>query len=203
MLSRSHAAPPCHAKRYTRFVGPPLAHTVSRQSRPVRARPSHAAGNGTRHTTRARTGSMRIRLLSPYPSLVTMTDPSERVARFKGSVPTATARPAGRIRQPEGSSVDPSGNDPGTRRVARSAAPAMAGSARRERLSMNRNMAARGTGGERSQGLAASGGADRSAATSADADGVEEAYVADLGGVLRERSEEHTSELQSRELISY
>src|SRR3989449_354506 len=147
MLSRSHAAPPCHAKRYTRFVGPPLAHTVSRQSRPVRARPSQAAGSGTRHTTRARTGSMRIRLLSPYPSLVTITEPSESVTRFKGSVPTGTARPAARIRQPLGRSVDPSGNEPGTRRVARSAAPAMAGSASRERLSMSRNMAARGTAG--------------------------------------------------------
>src|SRR5205823_278838 len=124
MLSRSHAAPPCHANRYTRFVGPPLAHTVSRQSRPVRARPSHAAGSGTRHTTRARTGSMRIRLFCPYPSLVTITDPSESVTRFKGSVPTGTTRPAGRIRQPLGRSVDPSGNEPGTRRVARSAAPA-------------------------------------------------------------------------------
>src|SRR5438094_739059 len=147
MLSRSHAAPPCHAKRYTRFVGPPLAHTVSRQSRPVRARPSHAAGSGTRHTTRARTGSMRIRLFCPYPSLVTITDPSESVTRFKGSVPTGTTRPAGRIRQPLGRSVDPSGNEPGTRRVARSAAPAMAGSASRERLSMGRNMAARGSAG--------------------------------------------------------
>src|SRR5216110_2116816 len=147
MLSRSHAAPPCHAKRYTRFVGPPLAHTVSRQSRPVRARPSHAAGSGTRHTTRARTGSMRIRLFCPYPSLVTITDPSESVTRFKGSVPTGTTRPAGRIRQPLGRSVDPSGNEPGTRRVARSAAPAMAGSASRERLSMSRNMGARGTAG--------------------------------------------------------
>src|SRR5438094_780562 len=147
MLSRTHAAPPCHANRYTRFVGPPLAHTVSRQSRPVRARPSHAAGSGTRHTTRARTGSMRIRLFCPYPSLVTITDPSESVTRFKGSVPTGTTRPAGRIRQPLGRSVDPSGNEPGTRRVARSAAPAMAGSASRERLSMSRNMGARGTAG--------------------------------------------------------
>src|SRR6266536_2172373 len=76
-----------------------------------------------------------------------MIDPSESVTRFKGSVPTGTARPAGRMRQPEGSSVDPSGNDPGTRRVARSAAPAMAGSASRERLSMSGNMAARGTAG--------------------------------------------------------
>src|SRR5260221_9043152 len=76
-----------------------------------------------------------------------MTDPSESVARFRGSVPTGTARPAGRIRQPEGSSVDPSGNEPGTRRVARSAAAAMAGSASRERLNMSRNMAARGTPG--------------------------------------------------------
>src|SRR5438034_10369298 len=76
-----------------------------------------------------------------------MTDPSESVTRFKGSVPTGTARPAGRIRQPLGRSVDPSGNEPGTRRVARSAAPAMAGSASRERLSMSRNMAARETAG--------------------------------------------------------
>src|SRR5881296_2503775 len=76
-----------------------------------------------------------------------MTDPSESVTRFKGSVPIGTTRPAGRIRQPEGSNVDPSGNEPGTRRVARSAAPAMAGSASRERLSMSRNMAARGTAG--------------------------------------------------------
>src|SRR5881296_1602182 len=76
-----------------------------------------------------------------------MTDPSESVTRFKGSVPIGTTRPAGRIRQPEGRSVDPSGNEPGTRRVARSAAPAMAGSASRERLSMSRNMAARGTAG--------------------------------------------------------
>src|SRR2546426_3011494 len=76
-----------------------------------------------------------------------MTDPSESVTRFNGSVPTGTARPAGRIRQPEGSSVDPSGSDPGTRRVARSAAPAMAGSASRKRLSMSRNMGARGTPG--------------------------------------------------------
>src|SRR2546425_7994387 len=74
-----------------------------------------------------------------------MTDPSESVTRFKGSVPTGTTRPAGRMRQPVGSSVDPSRNAPGTRRVARSAAPAMAGSASRERLSMSRNMAARGT----------------------------------------------------------
>src|SRR5256885_2267915 len=79
-----------------------------------------------------------------------MTDPSDSVTRFKGSVPTPTARPAGWIRQPEGSSVDPSGNGPGTRRVARSAAPAMAGRvsrASRERLRMSRNMAARGTAG--------------------------------------------------------
>src|SRR5713101_8443560 len=76
-----------------------------------------------------------------------MTDPAESVTRFKGSVPTGTTRPAGRIRQPEGSNVDPSGNEPGTRRVARSATPARAGSASRERLSMGRNMAARGTGG--------------------------------------------------------
>src|SRR6267143_1780379 len=76
-----------------------------------------------------------------------MTDPSESVTRFNGSVPTGTARPAGRMRQPEGSSVDPSGSDPGTRRVASSAAPAMAGSASRERLSMSRNIAARGTPG--------------------------------------------------------
>src|SRR3989475_2729000 len=76
-----------------------------------------------------------------------MTDPSESVTRFKGSVPTGTTRPAGRMRQPVGSSVDPSRNAPGTRRVARSAAPAMAGSASRERLSMSRNMAARGTPG--------------------------------------------------------
>src|SRR3989442_454498 len=76
-----------------------------------------------------------------------MTDPSESVTRFNGSVPTGTTRPAGRMRQPVGSSVDPSRNAPGTRRVARSAAPAMAGSASRERLSMSRNMAARGTPG--------------------------------------------------------
>src|SRR2546430_11598089 len=76
-----------------------------------------------------------------------MTDPSESVTRFKGSVPIGTTRPAGRIRQPEGSNVDPSGSEPGTRRVARSAAPAMAGSASRERLSMGRNMAARGSAG--------------------------------------------------------
>src|SRR5256712_13746 len=76
-----------------------------------------------------------------------MTDPSESVTRFKGSVPIGTTRPAGRIRQPEGSNVDPSGNEPGTRRVARSAAPAMAGSASRERLSMGGNMAARGSAG--------------------------------------------------------
>src|SRR6266702_6400776 len=76
-----------------------------------------------------------------------MTDPSESVTRFKGSVPIGTTRPAGRIRQPEGSNVDPSGNAPGTRRVARSAAPAMAGSASRERFSMGRNMVARGSGG--------------------------------------------------------
>src|SRR6266704_871320 len=76
-----------------------------------------------------------------------MTDPSESVTRFKGSVPIGTTRPAGRIRQPEGSNVDPSGNEPGTRRVARSAAPAMAGSANRERLSMGRNMVARGSAG--------------------------------------------------------
>src|SRR5256714_12101574 len=76
-----------------------------------------------------------------------MTDPSESVTRFKGSVPIGTTRPAGRIRQPEGSNVDPSGNEPGTRRVARSATPAMAGSASRERLSMGRNMAARGSAG--------------------------------------------------------
>src|SRR5204863_379374 len=76
-----------------------------------------------------------------------MTDPSESVTRFKGSVPIGTTRPAGRIRQPEGSSVDPSGNGPGTSRPATSAAPAMAGSASRERLSMGRNMAARGTAG--------------------------------------------------------
>src|SRR5213593_2874443 len=76
-----------------------------------------------------------------------MTDPSESVTRFKGSVPIGTTRPAGRIRQPEGSNVDPSGNEPGTRRVARSATPAMAGSASRERLSMGRNVAARGSAG--------------------------------------------------------
>src|SRR5437588_101171 len=76
-----------------------------------------------------------------------MTDPSESVTRFKGSVPIGTTRPAGRIRQPEGSNVDPSGNEPGTRRVARSATPAMAGSASRERLSMGRNMAAGGSAG--------------------------------------------------------
>src|SRR5213083_1638932 len=76
-----------------------------------------------------------------------MTDPSESVTRFKGSVPIGTTRPAGRIRQPEGSNVDPSGNEPGTRRVARSAAPAMAGSASRERFSMGRNMVARGSAG--------------------------------------------------------
>src|SRR5256886_3032161 len=76
-----------------------------------------------------------------------MTDPSESVTRFKGSVPIGTTRPAGRIRQPEGSNVDPSGSEPGTRRVARSAAPAMAGSESRERLSMGRNMAARGSAG--------------------------------------------------------
>src|SRR6266699_2608351 len=76
-----------------------------------------------------------------------MTDPSESVTRFKGSVPIGTTRPAGRIRQPEGSNVDPSGNAPGTRREARSAAPAMAGSASRERLSMGRNMVARGSAG--------------------------------------------------------
>src|SRR5260370_33322999 len=51
------------------------------------------------------------------------------------------------MRQPVGSSVDPSRSGPGTRRVARSAAPAMAGSASRERLSMGRNMGARGTPG--------------------------------------------------------
>src|SRR5256885_2437812 len=45
-----------------------------------------------------------------------MTDPSESVTRFKGSVPIGTTRPAGRIRQPEGSNVDPSGSEPGTRR---------------------------------------------------------------------------------------
>src|SRR5438874_8553334 len=76
-----------------------------------------------------------------------MTDPSESVTRFKSSVPVGTTPPAGRIRQPEGSNVDPSGNEPGTRRVARSATPAMAGSASRERLSMGRNMAARGSAG--------------------------------------------------------
>src|SRR5438445_3506490 len=76
-----------------------------------------------------------------------MTDPSESVTRFKGSMPIGTTRPAGRIRQPEGSNVDPSGSEPGTRRVARSAAPAMAGSASRERLSTGRNMAARGSAG--------------------------------------------------------
>src|SRR5207247_2561488 len=76
-----------------------------------------------------------------------MTDPSESVTRFKGSVPIGTTRPAGRIRQPEGSNVDPSGKEPGTRRVARSAAPAMAGSASRERFSMGRNMVARGSAG--------------------------------------------------------
>src|SRR6266446_6541538 len=76
-----------------------------------------------------------------------MTDPSESVTRFKGNVPTGTTRPAGRMRQPVGSSVDPSRSGPGTRRVARSAAPAMAGSASRERLSMGRNMAARGSAG--------------------------------------------------------
>src|SRR5438874_12559849 len=76
-----------------------------------------------------------------------MTDPSESVTRFKGSVPIGTTRRAGRCRQPEASNVDPSGNEPGTRRVARSATPAMAGSASRERLSMGRNMAARGSAG--------------------------------------------------------
>src|SRR3989454_10795446 len=76
-----------------------------------------------------------------------MIDPSESVTGSRGSVPTETARPAGRSRKPEGSSVDPSGNEPGTRRVARSAGPARAGSASRGRLSMSRNMAARGTAG--------------------------------------------------------
>src|SRR5437660_11238200 len=76
-----------------------------------------------------------------------MADQWRAGARFKGRVPIGTTRPAGWIRQPEGSNVDPSGNEPGTRRVARSAAPAMAGSASRERLSMGRNMAARGSAG--------------------------------------------------------
>ena len=64
-LSVAHAAPPCHTNRYTRFVAPPLAHTVSRQPPPARASPSHAAGSLVRHTTRALTGSIRIRPFSP------------------------------------------------------------------------------------------------------------------------------------------
>src|SRR2546427_2703668 len=59
-LSVAHAAPPCHTNRYTRFVAPPLAHTVSRQPPPARASPSHAAGSLARHTTCALTGSIRI-----------------------------------------------------------------------------------------------------------------------------------------------
>jgi len=55
----------CHAKRYTRLVVPPLRPHGVAPVPAVRARPSHAAGNGTRHTTWARTGSMRIRLFSP------------------------------------------------------------------------------------------------------------------------------------------
>src|SRR5437660_12120176 len=76
-----------------------------------------------------------------------MADQWRAGARFKGRVPIGTARPAGRIRQPDGSSVDPSGNGPGTRRAARSAAPAMAGSASRARWRMRCNIAARGTAG--------------------------------------------------------
>jgi len=143
-LSRSHVAPPCHVNRYTRFVAPPLAHTVSRQSRPVRASPSQAAGSDAPHTTWALTGSMRISPFAPYPLLVTMTEPSDRVARLSGMVPTGTVRPAGWMRHPEGKSVDPSRSGPGTSRAATSAAPASAGSMSRRRLSMGRNMVARG-----------------------------------------------------------
>src|SRR5207245_5219832 len=50
-VSTLQRAPPCQASRYTRLVPPPLAHTVSRQSRPERASPSHAALSGSRHTT--------------------------------------------------------------------------------------------------------------------------------------------------------
>ena len=95
---------------------------------------SHAAGSLTRHTSRAETGSIRIRPFSPYPLFVTSTDPSESVTRLRGKVPTVTWRPAGRMRQPDGSSIAPSRNGPGTRRVVRTAAPATAGSKSRRRL---------------------------------------------------------------------
>src|SRR5881396_4445252 len=63
------------------------------------------------------TGSIRMRPFSPYPLLVTRSEPSESVRRLRGSVPTATWRPAGRIRHPEGSTVVPSGCGPGITRV--------------------------------------------------------------------------------------
>src|SRR5205809_683339 len=40
------------------------------------------------------TGSIRMRPFSPYPLLVTRSEPSESVMRLSGSVPTATWRPA-------------------------------------------------------------------------------------------------------------
>src|SRR5438132_70266 len=88
-LSLVQPAPPSQISRYTRLVPPPLAHTVSRHSRPERARPSHAARSGWCHTTRPATGSTRMRPFSPYPLFVTTSDRSESVARLSGSVPTA------------------------------------------------------------------------------------------------------------------
>src|SRR5207249_4370995 len=91
------------------------------------------------------TGSIRMRPFSPDPLLVTRSEPSESVMRLSGSVPTATWRPAGRIRHPEGSTVVPSGCGPGITRVTTKARPARAGKASRAsraRLSMGRNMAA-------------------------------------------------------------
>ncbi len=56
--------PPCHVRRYTRFVPAPLTHTVSRHSPPERARPSHA-GSRVCHTTAPFTGSIRISPFAP------------------------------------------------------------------------------------------------------------------------------------------
>jgi len=63
-LSSVHVMPPCHASRNTRLLPAPLTHTVSRQSPPERARPSHA-GSVFCHTTAPFTGSIRIRPLGP------------------------------------------------------------------------------------------------------------------------------------------
>ena len=56
--------PPCHVRRYTRFVPAPLTHTVSRHSPPERARPSHA-GSLFCQTTAPFSGSIRISPFAP------------------------------------------------------------------------------------------------------------------------------------------